>query len=85
MAQKTALIVGVGAVENAWQPVLRAIQPFFDFSLSEDSADSFLARLVYVLRWWSMSPGDFAQEQLEKQLEVLASIRHAISDELRAA
>jgi hypothetical protein len=78
MTQKTAFIVGAGAVENAWEPIIRAIQPYFNFDLSGDSANSFPARLVYVLRWWAMSPGDFAQKQLEKNLEFLANIRRAI-------
>jgi hypothetical protein len=85
MLQKTAFIVGAGAVENAWQPVIRAIQPYFNFSLSEDSANCVLARLVYVLRFWALSPGDFAKKQLEKQLQTFANIRVALTDEIRAA
>jgi hypothetical protein len=85
MLQKTAFIVGAGAVENAWQPVIRAIQPYFSVSLSEDSANCFLARLVYVLRFWALSPGDVAKKQLEQQLQTFANIRVALSEELRAA
>src|SRR5688500_2920950 len=85
MLQKTAFLVGAGAVENAWQPVIRAIQPYSNFSLSEDSANCVLARLVYVLRFWALSPGDFAKKQLEKQLQTFANIRVALIDELRAA
>ena len=48
----TALIVGAGAVENSWSPVLRALQPIFDFPLTADGAMSFMARLVYLRRWF---------------------------------
>jgi hypothetical protein len=56
MARKnmiTALIVGAGAVENAWRPVLRALQPYYDFPLTEDGANCILARLIYLLRWYA--------------------------------
>jgi hypothetical protein len=31
---KAAFVVGAGAVENAWAPVLRALQPNVDFPLT---------------------------------------------------
>ena len=51
-----ALVVGAGAVENAWAPVIRVLHPEFDFPLTADGANSVLARLIYLLRWWAGEP-----------------------------
>jgi hypothetical protein len=51
--ERCALIVGAGAVQNAWKPVLRALQPSFPMPLTADGANTHLARMVYLLRWWS--------------------------------
>jgi hypothetical protein len=50
--ENIALIVGAGAVENAWKPVIRALQPFYpnDFQLDGNGANSLLANLVYYMR-----------------------------------
>ncbi len=79
----TALIVGAGAVENAWNPVFRALQPHFDFPLTADGANCFLARVVYLLRWWSSSPGDMAKEQLRLHKDFLGEIKKDICREIR--
>lgn len=81
----SAIIAGAGAVENAWQPVLRALQPLHDFPLTADGANSFLARLVYLLRWWSSDKDDFGRQQLELHLRFLKRIREAIAAELKEA
>jgi hypothetical protein len=78
----TAIVAGAGAVENAWAPVLRALRPFHDFDLSPDGANSFLARVVYLLRWWSSAPGDLARDELDRHVKFLQSIRRGIADEL---
>ncbi|MCC8363619.1 hypothetical protein LK996_11120 [Lysobacter sp. A6] len=77
-----ALIVGAGAVQNAWAPVLRAVQPYYDFPLNGDGVNSFLARLVYLLRWFA-SIGD--TNELTKHKTFLAEVRQRICDELRDA
>lgn len=81
----TALIVGAGAVQNAWAPVLRALQPYYDFPLTSDGANSVLARIVYLLRWWSQNQSPVAEGQLKVHKELLVEIRRAISQELKAA
>jgi len=72
-------------VENAWDPVLRAIQPYHCFTLTSDGGNSFLARLVYMLRWWSSSSSDLGKQELEKHLLFLREIRVSIANELRKA
>lgn len=80
-----ALVVGAGAVKNAWTPILRALQPYHDFPLTADGANSFLARLVYLLRWWSAIDSDLAKQERDKFGQYLKDVRQAIAKELKAA
>lgn len=83
--KSAALVVGAGAVLNAWAPVLRALQPYFDFKLTADGANSVLARIVYLLRWWSKNTAPFAAEQFQVHKDLLRDIRESICRELMAA
>jgi len=57
--QSVALIVGAGAVQNAWEPIIKALQPLhFKSKLTINGATSILTRLVYVLRFFSDSKSD---------------------------
>lgn len=82
MRKTAALIVGAGAVEQAWDPVLRALQPLYDFPLTSDGANSFMARLVYLLRWWCSDPSDLGKSEKNKHLNFLRQIREAIAHEI---
>jgi hypothetical protein len=83
---KSALIVGAGAVQQAWSPVIRALQPDFDFPIDGDSANSFFARLVYLLRWWYSSPDNELTRTNQKQhLEYLNDLKLRIAQELADA
>jgi hypothetical protein len=52
-ARVVALIVGAGAVNNAWEPVRRALRPFVGDDLTSDMANAHLTRLVYLMRWFN--------------------------------
>jgi hypothetical protein len=78
-----ALVVGAGAVENAWAPVLRVLQPAFDFLLTGDGANSHFARTIYLLRWYSSSPN--SQDWFRQMKEYLTELRIELCTELRAA
>lgn len=80
-----SLIVGAGAVENAWKPVIRALQPYYDFELNGDSANSIFARMVYLLRWFGSIDDSFSKQQLEIHIEFTKTLKHEISDQLIAA
>lgn len=81
----TALIVGAGAVQNAWAPVLRALQPYYDFPLTSDAANCIFARFVYLLRWYASSPMEVAKDHLAALKGQLAEMRSAICEELKTA
>jgi hypothetical protein len=85
--KRCALIAGAGAVAGAWTPVLRALQRFVDFPLTVDGGNSFLARAVYLARWFS-SP--FYDSQPHSQyrdaaLKGLRDVKQAIASELISA
>ena len=77
-----SLIVGAGAVENAWEPVVRALQPYYKYKLDGDSANSIFARLVYLLRWFGSINEDFSKGQLKPYLEFTKKLKREISDQL---
>ena len=79
----TALIVGAGAVENAWAPVVRAIQPYYEVPLTPDGANCVLARLVYLLRWYASIDSEFAKRELTRLKQFRAQIQRALCMELR--
>ena len=80
---KSALIVGAGAVQHAWTPVIRALQPDFGFPIDGDSANSFFARLVYLLRWWYATPDNELTRTNRKQtLDYLNLLKSRIAQEL---
>ncbi len=81
----TALIVGSGAVQNAWAPVIRVLQPHFDFPLTPDGANSFLARIVYLLRWYATSPGEDSARHLREFKAFLVELRAALCRERKLA
>lgn len=85
MSKTVALVVGAGAVEKAWNPVLRVLQRYHDFPLTPDGANSFFARLVYLLRWWASSPGELSSQELRKHQELLQEIRSTVATELKEA
>jgi hypothetical protein len=50
--ENIALIVGAGSVENSWNPILAALQPFYNgkFKLDRNGANALLANVVYFQR-----------------------------------
>ncbi|MGU3308276.1 hypothetical protein ACLBW8_18675 [Pseudomonas sp. M5A4_2d] len=79
------LITGAGAVANAWNPVIRALQSYYDFPLTSDSANSILARLIYLVRWYSSLKTEHGATQYKTHLELLNEIKTSISRELKKA
>jgi hypothetical protein len=77
----TALIVGAGAVQNAWAPILSALQPEIDFPLTPDGANCILARVVYMLRWCASLPDAVGKGKLE---EYKNSLTHLLQHDLRS-
>ncbi len=79
--QSVALIVGAGAVQNAWEPIIRALQPlYFKSRLTIHGATSILIRLVYVLRFFSDSQSD---DEFTTSKHLLKSAKEKICEEIK--
>lgn len=76
MNQKTVvLIVGAGAVENAWLPIYKSFQNVFQSSIDDsDSANFQFARLVFLLRFYS------AKKNVESTINGLKILREKIAE-----
>jgi hypothetical protein len=82
----TALVVGAGAVVNAWKPVIRALQKRWPTEIkNEDAANCILARIVYLLRYWSRTDEKYSLGELKRHLEFCAEIKAEIAREIGLA
>lgn len=84
ITENIALFVGAGSIENAWKPIISALQPFHSgkFELNSDGANSMLANIVYLQRFNSKNIGS-SKNEISKEL--LSSIKTRICKELEIA
>lgn len=66
--EKVPLISGAGAIENAWKPIIRILEPDYKFDFDIDSSNCFLALLVYQLRAVSLDENPASKGQLKVML-----------------
>jgi len=66
--EKVCLITGAGAIENAWQPIIRILEPDYKFDFDIDSCNCFLASLVYGLRAVALDESPTSKQHLELML-----------------
>lgn len=80
------LIVGAGAVENAWHPVVRAINKTFDVETDVDGANFLLARSICVLKFYAevASSGKYI-EMFAGMKRDISIVKKYISQELKEA
>lgn len=88
MNQKTVvLIVGAGAVENAWLPIYKSFQNVFESSIDDaDSANFQFTRLVYLLRFYSAAKfAETTKDALENAKRKITELKHEIVKQLNLA
>ena len=78
--EKVTLIVGAGAVENAWEPIIKVLQPDHQFEFDIDAANSFLALMVYQLRIFARDPK--GKQFLQYALRDFNEIKRRLANEL---
>ena len=79
-------IVGAGAVENAWEPVIRAINKTLNIETNGDGANFLFARHIYLLKFYAKlaSRGHYP-DYLEGMKSNISILKHNISAELKNA
>lgn len=81
----TAFVIGAGAVENGWSPVIRAVRPSLRMPVTPDGANSYFARLVYLLRYYATASSADVRAFLPEHLEYLSHLKSEIARELLQA
>lgn len=78
MNKKIAIVTGAGSVINAWQPILGYLdgylKDYIKTTITPDQANSFLARSIYLNRYYSNSnfPGNKERKiEVEKEIEII--------------
>lgn len=82
---KIVIIVGAGAVENAWIPILNAIKVVTSQDVDIDGANCFFARSIYLQRFYAKIPVPDAKSYLKISLENMIIIKDAICEEIKNA
>ena len=80
---KVAIIVGAGAVENAWEPILNIFQLINGNETDSDSANFLFAKSICALRLYSKSPK--GAKQLKEEQELVSLMKEVIGDSLKLA
>lgn len=80
---KIAILVGAGAVENAWEPILTCFKPINGQETDADTANFLFAKSICAMRLYSKSPKGIVQ--LKEEQALVKSLKEAISLSLKFA
>ncbi|WP_298152239.1 hypothetical protein [Flavobacterium sp.] len=80
---KIAILVGAGAVENAWEPVLNCFRPINGHETDSDTANFLFAKSICALRLYSKSPKGIIQ--LKEEQALVKSMKEVICESLKLA
>ncbi len=80
---KIAIIIGAGAVENAWEPILKIFKPLMEDEVDADVANCIFAKLIYLLRIYSSAADEKAVENLEFEKETVRQLKELICEHIK--
>lgn len=80
---KIAMLVGAGAVENAWEPILNCFRPINGHETDADTANVLFAKSICAMRLYSKSPKGAVQ--LKEEQELVKSMKEVIGEVLKLA
>lgn len=80
---KIAILVGAGAVENAWEPILNCFRPINGNETDADTANFLFAKSICAMRLYSKSPKGALQ--LKEEQELVKSMKDVICESLKLA
>lgn len=82
-ANKIAILIGAGAVENASEPLLNCFRPINGNETDADTANFLFAKSVCAMRLYSKLPE--GAKQLKEEQELVKSMKDVICDALKLA
>src|ERR1700754_1035042 len=82
---KIAIIVGAGAVENAWKPIENIFRLLYQYEVNSDIANCLFARNVYLLRFYSKFQNNESVENLKEQKDKVKLLKELICEQLKKA
>lgn len=80
---KIAILVGTGAVENAWEPILNVFRLINGNETDSDSANFLFAKSICAMRLYSKLPK--GGKKLQEEQELVKSMKEVIGDSLKQA
>lgn len=80
---KFAIIVGAGAVENAWKPLIKCFNSINDNEMDEDSVNFLFTKHICALRLYSKSSK--GASELREELITVKLLKEVICDSLKLA
>lgn len=78
---KIAILVGAGAVENAWEPLLNCFSQINGPETDSDTANFLFAKSICALRLYSKLPE--GAQQLKEEQETVSLMKEVICDSLK--
>lgn len=85
MQKSTVLIVGAGALENAWNPIIKSFKDVCNWDLDIDGANFSFARLVYLMRFYSKSEHADSEHYLIELKQNIKHLKEEIAKQLKIA
>lgn len=82
---KIAIIVGAGAVENAWNPILDAFKLILRCEVDVDGANFLFAKYIYLLRVYSKFKDSLSIKNLNIEIEQLNTLKEVICNQIKQA
>ena len=85
--KNVTFVVGAGAVENSWNPVITAINKTFDIETDGDGANFLFARSIYLMRFFAnfASRGILENGTTKGMKKNISILKENISMELKTA
>jgi hypothetical protein len=83
--EKIAFVVGAGAVENAWQPILRLFEDSLGYKIDPDGANCYFARQVYLMRFYATGTFPDAKKYSNQILSDVHEMKKEIAGALSQA
>lgn len=82
---KIAIIVGAGAVENAWTPVTEAFKLAWQHEVDIDGANFLFAKHIYLLRTYSKFKDALSVKNLKDEIELVNTLKELICLKIKQA